>query len=92
MAKFKCKETEKVYNGIFSECLSANIQEKAYDKLHMITNTPNLNKLRKPPANHLKKLQGKRKGQYSVRINDQYRICFKWSDNHAYDMEIVDYH
>ena len=58
----------------------------------MIDNAGNLNDLRTPPANKLEKLKGKRAGQHSIRINDQWRICFKWRDGDAYEVEITDYH
>lgn len=89
---FKCKETEKIYNGIFSKKLPLDIQRRALIKLRMIEVSENVTDLRIPPANFLEQLQGDRLGQYSIRINQQYRICFVWSDNNAYDVEIVDYH
>ncbi len=61
-------------------------------KLRMLNNARTLNDLRVPPANRLETLHGKRKSQHSIRINDQWRICFRWLDGHAYDVEIVDYH
>jgi toxin HigB-1 len=89
---FKDKETEKVYSREASRKLPADIQQGALRKLRMINNAKNLNDLRIPPANNLEKLEGDRKGQYSVRINDQWRICFKWKDSDAHEVEIVDYH
>ena len=90
---FSDKETEKVYNQMFSKKLPQNIQKIALRKLIMIDNAQSLEDLRVPPANHLEQLQGERDGQYSIRINDQYRICFSVSGAcDFYDVEIVDYH
>ena len=69
-----------------------HIQRVAFRKLRMIDRSKTLNDLKIPPANRLEMLSGKRKGQYSVRINDQWRICFKWIDNNALEVEITDYH
>ena len=89
---FKSKETEKIWNGEFSKKLPSNIQKIARRKLRMINNSNSINDLKIPPSNNLELLKGKRKGQYSIRINDQWRICFKWENNHSYNVEIVDYH
>lgn len=89
---FAGRETEKVYNQIFSKKLPESIQKVALRKLIMIDNAANLGDLRVPPNNRLEALSGDREGQYSIRINDQYRVCFKWKDNDFYDVEIVDYH
>ena len=89
---FKNKETEKVYSREGSSKLSRDIQQVALRKLRMINNAKNLNDLRIPPANRLEKLKGTREGQYSIRINDQWRICFTWQEADAYDVEITDYH
>ena len=89
---FADRETEKIYNQTFSRRLPQNIQSVALRKLIMIDNAGCLEDLRVPPANRLEKLDGNRKGQYSIRINDQYRICFTVEDNNFYDVEIVDYH
>ncbi len=89
---FKNKETEKIYNREASRELPSDIQQVALRKLRMINNAGNLNDLRIPPANRLEKLAGKRSGQHSIRINDQWRICFVWKDGDAYDVEITDYH
>jgi len=88
---FKCKETQKIYNGIFSKKLSAQIQEAALIKLHMLNAAQNIFDLKIPPSNFLEKLTGNRKGQYSIRVNKQYRICFEWEENNAVNVEIVDY-
>ncbi len=69
-----------------------NIQQVALRKLRMINNAKGLNDLRIPPANRLEKLSGGREGQHSIRINDQWRICFIWKDSDAYEIEIIDYH
>lgn len=89
---FKCKETEKIWNGTTSTRLPIDIQNVARRKLRMINAATIINDLRVPPNNKLEALQNDRLGQYSIRINDQYRICFKWDLNTAYDVEIVDYH
>ena len=89
---FKDKETEKVFARILSRKLPQSIQQTAYRKLRMINNSIDLEDLRLPPANRLEKLKGDREGQYSVRINKQWRICFEWLDGDAYSVEIADYH
>ncbi len=89
---FKCKETEKIWNGVFSKKLPHDIQKQALKKLTMLNIASVLNDLKIPPNNRLESLSGDRQGQYSIRINDQFRICFKWLDNHSFDVEIVDYH
>jgi proteic killer suppression protein len=68
------------------------IQQTALRKLRMLNNAVTLEDLRIPPANYLEKLSGNRAGQYSIRINDQWRLCFEWHDNNAYNVEITDYH
>jgi proteic killer suppression protein len=89
---FADPETEKVFNREFSRKLAGDIQSIALRKLRMLSNAHATSDLRSPPANRLEKLSGDREGQYSIRINDQYRICFVWQDGDAYDVEIVDYH
>lgn len=89
---FADKETEKVYNQHFSKKLPNAIQKVALCKLIMIDNAESLEDLRVPPANHLELLHGDREGQYSIRINEQYRICFTLSGRDVVDVEIVDYH
>lgn len=89
---FADKETELIYNQYFSKKLPQSIQRIALRKLMMIDNATCLNDLRVPPSNRLEQLNGDRKGQYSIRINDQYRICFKESKGEFYQVEIVDYH
>jgi proteic killer suppression protein len=89
---FRAKETEKVWRGEYSRRLPQDIQQVARRKLRMINNAQSLNDLRVPPANRLEALRGKRAGQHSVRINDQWRICFLWKEGSALNVEIVDYH
>lgn len=89
---FKDRETEKVYARESSRKLPGDIQQVALRKLRMINNARDLNDLKIPPANRLEKLKGNRKVQHSIRINDQWRICFTWRDGDAYEVEITDYH
>jgi len=89
---FKSKETEKIHKGRFTRRISRNIQRLVARKLEMLAAASELNSLRIPPSNRLEKLRGDRSGQYSIRINDQWRICFIWKEGSAYDVEIVDYH
>jgi toxin HigB-1 len=89
---FRDGETEKIFHREFSKKLPEQIQRIALRKLRMLNNAYTLNDLRIPPANCLEKLTGDKEGQYSIRINDQWRICFEWRSNNAYDVEITDYH
>ena len=89
---FSDKETKKIYNQVFSKKLPNDIQGIALRKLIMIDNATCLDDLRIPPSNHLEKLSGDREGQYSIRINNQYRMCFREENNDYYELEIVDYH
>ncbi len=89
---FKDAEVEKIFHRYRSRRLPSDIQQIALRKLRMLSNATNINDLRVPPANRLEKLSGSREGQYSLRINDQWRICFEWRENNAYAVEIVDYH
>jgi proteic killer suppression protein len=89
---FRDKETEKIYLRERSARLPGDIQQIGLRKLRMINNAQNINDLRIPPSNRLEKLSGDRAGQYSIRINDQWRIRFVWKDNNAYYVEITDYH
>lgn len=89
---FSDKEAEKIWAGEVSRRLPGDIQSVARRKLRMLNNAINLDDLRIPPANRLEALKGARKGQHSIRINDQWRICFRWSEADAFDVEIVDYH
>jgi proteic killer suppression protein len=89
---FADKEAEKIWRGERTRRLPAGIQQTARRKLRMLNAAAGLDDLRIPPANRLEALKGERKGQYSIRINDQWRIWFRWSDGAASDFEIVDYH
>ena len=89
---FKNKETEKIFNRKQSSKLPSDIQQIALRKLRIINRVQNLQELKIPPANRLEKLKGERFGQYSIRINNQWRICFEWQDDNAFNVEIVDYH
>ena len=89
---FRSKETEKIWNGDVSRRLPIEIQPIARRKLRMLSNAKSLEDLRVPPANRLEALKHERKGQHSIRINDQWRICFVWSQAGASDVEIADYH
>jgi toxin HigB-1 len=89
---FKDSETEKTFHRQRSRKLPGDIQQVALRKLRMLSNAVTLNDLHIPPANRLEKLSGSHEGQFSIRINDQWRICFEWRENSAYEVEIVDYH
>ena len=89
---FRCKETEKIWNEQHSRKLPGTIQLKALRKLQILNAAVALETLRIPPGNRPEALKGDRAGQYSIRINDQWRVCFRWQSRHAYDVEIVDYH
>lgn len=89
---FRDKRTETIYRGRRARGLAVEIQQRARRKLRMIDAANVIDDLRIPPSNRLEKLKGDRRGQHSIRINDQWRICFVWNDNSASDVEIVDYH
>lgn len=89
---FKSKDTELVFKRVFVRRLPADIQTIALRKLRYLDAAGRLEDLRVPPANRLEALRGDRKGFYSIRINDQWRICFRWEGDNAFDVEIVDYH
>ena len=89
---FACAETEKVFNRRFSRKLPQAIQRRAKMRLDRIDAAVTLDDLRQPPSHHLEALKGDRTGQHSIRINNQWRICFVWHDGHARDVEIADYH
>jgi toxin HigB-1 len=89
---FKDAQTRKMYQRQVSRKLPPDIQQVALRKLHRINNATWLADWRVPPANRLEKLSGDRAGQWSIRINNQWRICFIWRESDAYDVEIVDYH
>ncbi len=89
---FRDQETEKVYRRVISRKLPRDIQRVALRKLRMLNNARSIHDLRSPPGNRLEKLKGAREGQYSIRVNDQWRICFVWGDGDANEVEITDYH
>ncbi len=89
---FADEETEKVYKGEFSKKLPTDIQRTARRKLIYLDEADNLQDLLAPPGNRLEALKGDRAGQHSIRINDQWRICFTWKQPHAFNVEITDYH
>ncbi len=89
---FADPEAERIFRGIVSRKLSFTIQKTARRKLVYLDEAEDLRDLLAPPGNRLEALHGKREGQHSIRINDQYRICFKWSNGKARDVEITDYH
>ena len=89
---FGDKETERIWDGEVSRRLPIAIQLIARRKLRMINNARRLDDLRIPPANRLEALKGDMKGLHSIRVNDQWRICFRWSDAGVSDVQIVDYH
>lgn len=89
---FGNKETEKIWNGVRSKKLPNEIQQIARRKLRMINNAQDIKDLMIPPSNKLEKLGGKLKVFYSIRINKQWRIIFKWENGNAWEVEIIDYH
>lgn len=89
---FKCPETQTIFEGHYSPRLPQGIQRVAKRKLDYVHAASQVNDLRIPPGNRLEALKGNRKGQHSIRINDQWRICLVWRDDNAYQVEIVDYH
>jgi len=89
---FRDAETERVFNRQFSRRLPNDIQAVALRKLRMLANAHAVVDLRSPPGNRLERLGGERAGQYSIRVNDQWRICFRWSEGDARQVEICDYH
>ena len=89
---FGDKNTEKIWNGIAVKQPSVEIQEIGRRKLRMLHNSIDINDLKIPPSNRLEKLKGNLKDFYSIRINNQWRIIFKWENNNAFEVEILDYH
>jgi len=87
---FRCKRTQKLFDGYRVQRFEA-IEGAARRKLEILAGAEKLDDLRSPPGNRLERLEGERKGEYSIRINSQFRICFRWNDG-AEDVEIVDYH
>ncbi|UFK96969.1 type II toxin-antitoxin system RelE/ParE family toxin [Kaistella faecalis] len=92
IANFGNNDTEKIWNGIVSKKLPREIQDVARRKLRMINNSVDVADLRIPPANRLEKLKGGLKEFYSIRINSQWRIIFRWENGNAFEVEIIDYH
>ena len=89
---FKSKETQKLFQRQFSRKLPPEIHRIARKKLEVLDASETIQDLRIPPSNHLEKLSKERKGQHSIRVNDQWRIYFEWREGNAYNVEIVDYH
>ena len=89
---FRDKEVEKVFNRQYSRKIPQDIQRVAFRKLRMLDRSLDVEDLRVPPGNRLERLSGEREGEYSIRINDQWRICFVWHEGDAESVEIVDYH
>ncbi len=89
---FRCVETRKIWEGVVSRRLPRDIQNRALRKLRQLDAALVPDDLKKPPSNHLEMLKGNRKGQMSIRINDQWHLCFIWRDGEATEVEIVDYH
>ncbi len=89
---FNCKETEKIFKRSPSRRFPLSIHRIALKKLLLIHAAGNVGELRLPPGNRLERLKGERAGQHSIRINDQWRICFEWKNGNADNVEIVDYH
>jgi proteic killer suppression protein len=89
---FRCPETEKIFRREFSRKFPHDIQKRAFMKLNAVDAAVEISDLRLPPSNRLEILKGKRKGQYSIRINEQWRLCFEWRGGNAEQLEITDYH
>lgn len=89
---FADRETERIWNGLRSRALPTDIQSVALRKLRMLNQARRLEDLRVPPGNRLEQLKGDRRGQYSIRINEQWRVCFRWTTGGPDNVEIVDYH
>jgi proteic killer suppression protein len=89
---FKCKETERIWNGTRSKKFQSDIQSRALRKLYILDAALVVDDLKNPPGNHLEGLVGNRKGQMSIRINNQWRLCFVWENGEVFEVEIVDYH
>ena len=89
---FKSASAQAIWDGRTVRGIPSDVQPAARRKLRMLHAAQNVQDLRAPPGNRLEALKGDRKGQHSIRVNDQWRICFRWEEGHAYDVEIVDYH
>jgi proteic killer suppression protein len=92
IASFRDKETERLWQSGRSRCLPADLVGRGFKKLAILNAAVALENLKVPPGNQLEALRGDRAGQHSIRVNDQYRVCFAWRDGNAFDVEIVDYH
>ena len=89
---FADKDTERLWNRQHARSVPADLQRRARKKLVMINAAESVQDLRSPPGNHLEELKGNRKGQHSIKINDQFRVCFVWRGGDAYEVEVTDYH
>ena len=89
---FKNKTTAALFSGLVVKGLPPSIAQRAFDKLRLLDGAVSVEDLRIPPSNRLEKLSGDRKGQWSIRVNDQWRICFRFAAGHAHDVEVADYH
>jgi proteic killer suppression protein len=89
---FRDRDTQAVFQGEFVKRLDRRVQQHAREKLKYLDSAGDLRDLMVPPSNQLESLRGDRQGQYSIRINKQWRVCFKWKEGDAFDVEIVDYH
>jgi len=92
MDRFKDELTKQIFEGVVIKGFPLSILRKAIMKLTMIEAATDIRELATPPSNHLEKLKGDRAGQWSIRVNDRYRICFEWQEGRAYEIEFVDYH
>jgi proteic killer suppression protein len=92
IVSFKHKKFEQIFRGEVVKGFAVTIQVRAKDKMDEVHNAMRVEDLRIPPSNHLEKLKGDRKEQYSIRINKQWRLCFRFENGNAYDVEMVDYH
>jgi proteic killer suppression protein len=92
IVSFRDKETERLWESGKSRRLPADLRLRAFKKLAILNAAVVLDNLKVPPGNQLEQLRGSRAGQHSIRINDQYRVCFVWRDGNAFEVEIVDYH
>jgi len=89
---FQCRDTEKIWRCELARRWAVGVRKTALRKLTWLDAAKDVNDLRIPPGNRLEKLKGDRAGQYSIRVNDQWRLCFEWCDGHAWNVELVDYH
>ncbi len=89
---FACEETERIFNQMRPKRFGADVVRSIQRKLAMLDAATTLDDLRSPPGNRLESLRGDREGQWSIRVNDQFRICFTWSGRDAENVEVVDYH